>query len=67
MAKRYTFSVVVEEGSDEFWESIKDRSGCDEVLAEVIELIESGGQYICSGEYKNCSVTLSKFDDGKLT
>ena len=31
--KRYTVRVVIEEGSDEFWESIGDGTGCDEVVS----------------------------------
>ena len=35
--KRYIFELIIEEGSDEFWESISGKSGCDEVT-EAIEI-----------------------------
>ena len=40
--RKYTFEIVVEEGNDEFWESLKG-SGCDEVQAVVAEALESNG------------------------
>jgi len=35
--KTYTFEIVIEEGSDEFWEEITadNRTGCDAVLEHV--------------------------------
>lgn len=61
--KKYVFELTVHEGNDEFWESIKDKSGCDEVRDEVKQLIESGGFYICEGEYKNCDLVLKSFEE----
>ena len=60
--KTYTFELTVNEGNDEFWESIKG-TGCDEVREEVKGLIESGGYYYCDGEYKNCELVLKSFED----
>jgi hypothetical protein len=39
--KRYTFEIVIEEGSDEWWEEITadGKSGCDEVLADIKEKV----------------------------
>lgn len=33
--KRYKFEVIIHEGSDEFWESLEGKTGCDEVLEAV--------------------------------
>ena len=37
--KRYEIKVVIEEGSDEFWEGIGDKTGADEVLDVVREAL----------------------------
>ena len=37
--KRYKFELVIEEGHDEFWESIANKTGCDEMLEVVNELL----------------------------
>lgn len=55
--KRYVFELVIEEGSDEFWESIGKKSGCDEVQAEVEHTLEEHG--FVNGE--NCKLTLKQF------
>lgn len=41
--RRYEFKVVIFEGSDEFWESIKGKSGCDEVKDLVLDALGSMG------------------------
>ena len=61
--KYYTFTLTVQEGSDEFWESLVGKSGCDEVRAELKELIEAGGYYVCDGEHQNCKLVLTSFED----
>ena len=63
MTKRYTFTLVIEEGSDEFWESLKGKTGCDEVHEEIKSMLEGSGAYICEGEFKNCDLQLTKFEN----
>ena len=54
--KRYTFEIVIEEGSDEWWEEITadGKSGCNEVLADIKEKMAYGFPE---------SVKLIKFED----
>lgn len=40
--KRYVLEVVIEEGNDEFWESIEHQTGCDVVLEWVKDVLDSG-------------------------
>lgn len=40
--KRYTIEVVIDEGNDEFWESITG-SGCDEITSAVKDCLDSIG------------------------
>jgi hypothetical protein len=39
--KRYVFELIIEEGNDEFWESIADKSGCDEILEWMKEILDA--------------------------
>lgn len=58
--KRFTFEIVIEEGNDEFWESITagGKSGCDEVLEMVKNDLWQQGL-----DEQNCSIKLVKFVD----
>lgn len=61
--KKYVFEFTVNEGSDEFWESLAGRAGCDEVRMQVKDLLEGGGYFFVDGEYKNCNLVLKSFED----
>ena len=41
--KQYKFEVIVKEGNDEFWESLENRSGCDEVLEMIQQCFDVAG------------------------
>lgn len=43
--KRYTFEVVIDEGNDEFWESIKKIKGIPAVKDDLINTLEAFGVY----------------------
>jgi len=40
MSKRYVFELIIEEGSDEFWKSIKD-TGINEITDCIKEALDS--------------------------
>lgn len=63
--KTYTFKVVIREGSDEFWESLQDKTGCDEVHKLIKELIcdPTCSGFTCDGDYPNCEIVLVEFKD----
>ena len=54
--KRYTIEIVIEEGSDEFWEDIcaDGKTGCDELLKAIREEVQN---------YFPESVTITKFEN----
>lgn len=54
--KHYEFKLVIEEGTDEFWESIEDKTGCDEVKELLLAMLAEYGFYD-----DNSRLTLTKF------
>lgn len=60
--RHYTFQLVVHEGNDEFWESLKG-TGCDDVFQYVKDLIEAGGGFQCDGEYQNCDLKITTYKE----
>jgi hypothetical protein len=43
LKKTYTISVTIQEGNDEFWESLRGKSGADEVVNEVKKALAGRG------------------------
>lgn len=56
--KVYTLSLQINEGNDEFWESLEDKTGCDEVVKLLNEMLTEYGFYPDNSELK-----LTKFED----
>lgn len=56
--KKYLFEIEITEGSDEFWEEIKD-TGCDEVKDLLSRMMSDYGFF--DGE--NCTIKLKSFKD----
>jgi hypothetical protein len=56
--KRYTLSVEITEGNDEFWDDLRMKSGADEVVEEVRRCLSDHG-FIEPG----CSVRLVRFEE----
>ncbi len=57
--KKYEFKLIIEEGNDEFWESIANKTGCDEVKEDVSRTLAGSGYFV--GD--NCQLTLTNFKD----
>lgn len=57
--KTYKFEVIINEGSDEFWEDIGNRTGCDEVSDLLKDCLEDKG-FIITKDY---FIKLIKFED----
>lgn len=55
--KKYKFEVIIHEGNDEWWESFDDRTGCDEVLSVMKEMLDS--------ECYDYEIKLIEYTDGK--
>lgn len=43
LLKTYTITVTIQEGNDEFWESIALKSGCDEVVEAIKDCLNDHG------------------------
>lgn len=56
MLKTYTISIIIQEGEDEFWEGLRGKSGCDEVVEDVREALAAAG-------YTDCHVRLHKYEE----
>jgi len=65
MMKKYTFKIIVHEGCDEFWESLENKTGCEEVYREIKELLERTGAWHCDGDYQNCELILTDYTNRK--
>jgi hypothetical protein len=52
--KRYVYQVVIEEGNDEYWETLEGKSGCDEIQQLIQEAVLN---------VLDCTVSLVKFDN----
>ncbi len=59
--KRYKFELIVEEGCDEFWESLEGKTGCDEVHEFIKTLIECQSGLHCDGDYQNCDLRIVEY------
>lgn len=58
LRKTYEISVTIQEGSDEFWESLRGKSGADDVVEEVRAALADRG-YV----QPNCYVRLTRFEE----
>jgi hypothetical protein len=59
--KKYTFELIIFEGNDEFWEELKNKSGCDEVTDEIKKALGDAGWY--TGQDGDCKLTLKRFEE----
>lgn len=59
LLKTYTVSVTIQEGSDEFWETLNNKSGCDEIVQIVKDALEDRGFAPDDG----CYVRLERFEE----
>lgn len=62
--KTFKFEVTIREGNDEFWEELKDKSGCDEVL-EILKnaLAQYGFLTPDVYEHADCEIKLLEYKD----
>lgn len=56
--KRFTFSLVVHEGSDESWEEIMESSDPGKELRDDLAYLLEEHGYVAEGKYKNVDLTL---------
>lgn len=57
--KKYKFEVIINEGGDEFWESINNKSGCDEVTDLLEECLKDKGFIIND----DCFISLISYEN----
>ncbi len=58
LRKTYTISVTIKEGSDDFWDSLYGKSGCDDVVEEVKRCLADQGFV-----EPDCWVRLERFSE----
>ncbi len=58
--RQYKFELILEEGNDEFWESLGNKSGCDEVREMLTDMLAQQGFYP-DMDNPNCTLTLIEF------
>ena len=58
LKKTYTIRVTIQEGNDEFWESLRGKCGADDVLSEVTIALANHG--FAPSE---CYVHLERFEE----
>lgn len=63
--RRYTLKVVIHEGNDEFWESLENKTGCDEVQNWIQGLLEAGGGLYSTEKDSNYELTLTEFSSSE--
>lgn len=54
--KVYTVTIIITEGNDEFWEKLRNKSGCDEIVEEIKDALADRGFV-----EPDCHVCLTKF------
>lgn len=59
LLKTYTISVTVQESSDEFWDGLRGKSGCDEVVQAVRDALADRGFAPDTGT----NVRLARFEE----
>lgn len=59
--RRYEFKLVIHEGSDEFWESLDDKTGCDEVRDMMVDMLNEKGLFTDT----NCELQLLAYNDNR--
>lgn len=59
LKKTYTIRVTIREGNDEFWDGLRGKSGCDDVVQEVRAALAEHGFAPDTG----CHVSLERFEE----
>jgi len=61
--KQYKLEVVIHEDNDDFWETLKGKTGCDEVHAWIKGLLTESTGLEIDGEYTNCELRIIEYKD----